>query len=86
MQVLSPADVDPALEGDLRLVDVEGGPSVEMSLTSGILDAYRKTVRAYIAECADACLKRGVAFAQTTTKVALEDFVLRSLLQAGVLA
>ncbi|MCB9933789.1 MAG: DUF58 domain-containing protein [Planctomycetes bacterium] len=85
VQLLAPQEVNPDLEGEVRLLDMEDGPSVETTLTPARLDAYRATVRRFIAECGETCLRRGAAFASSTTDRPLEDLFLHDLQRAGVL-
>ncbi len=85
IQVLAKAEVDPDLEGDLRLIDVETGLKVELNLSPAILDAYRARVRSFIALFAETARRRDAAFLQTTSDVRVEDFLLRSLVQEHVL-
>lgn len=42
VQLVRPSDGAPALEGDVRLVDCETGIGEDVSITPGVLDAYRK--------------------------------------------
>ena len=44
VHVMSPDEIDPPLAGDLKLIDVETGTAQEVSLDSGLRDAYRERV------------------------------------------
>lgn len=85
VQVLSPEDVNPTIEGEVRLLDSEDGPPVSTTLTPARLEAYRKVVKRFIAECGETCLKRGVAFSSIVSDSRLEDLFLHDLQKAGVL-
>jgi len=78
-------ELEPSLEGDLRLIDSETGQKVEVSLAPSVLEAYRRTARAFVADCAETCRRRGAAYAQTSTKEPFESFLLRILVQQGIL-
>lgn len=46
--VLAPEELNPTMVGDLRLIDVETGGSVDASTSSQVLDEYAHTVRSFI--------------------------------------
>ena len=45
LHVLSPDELDPPLEGDLRLVDAETGDGIDVTADLPTLDAYRAAPR-----------------------------------------
>lgn len=45
LQILSDIELDPDLEGDLRLIDAEGGTPVEITANSYALKEYRKRLQ-----------------------------------------
>ena len=47
LHVLSPDELDPALEGDLRLVDVETGDGIDVTVDLATLDAYKARLAAW---------------------------------------
>ncbi len=85
IHVLAPGDVDPPLDGELRLIDSETGGTLDLHVADAAREAYRQTARTFIAEWADACRRRGVAYAQTRTDVPLDEFLLRALVGEGLL-
>jgi uncharacterized protein (DUF58 family) len=44
VQVLSPFELDPGIEGDLRLIDAESGAAVEITANGPTLTEYRKNL------------------------------------------
>jgi uncharacterized protein (DUF58 family) len=46
--VLAPEELEPTMTGDLRLVDVETGVTVEASTSSAVLDEYAAAVQRFI--------------------------------------
>lgn len=85
VQVMAPSELDPDLEGDLRLIDMETGHKVEVSLADAILQQYRKRARAFVADCAETSRRSGCAWALAKSDDDFEDFVLRVLVAEGVL-
>src|SRR5437660_3435546 len=47
LQILSPDELDPDLQGDWRLQDSEGVGNVDVSVSPGILQAYRQRLAAF---------------------------------------
>jgi uncharacterized protein (DUF58 family) len=84
VQVLHPDELSPSFDGDLLLKDLETEQGVEVSLTPAVLAAYERTAKAFVAECADVSRRRGAAFSWTKTDANMEDFVLRTLVQEGL--
>ena len=85
VQVLAPSDVDPDVEGDLRLIDSESAESLEVDLSPRVRDQYRERVRHWIAGCAETCRRRGASFVTTTSDTGVETLLLRDMMRQGVL-
>jgi uncharacterized protein (DUF58 family) len=83
-QVLSPEEVDPPLEGDLRLVDVEDADAAEVSLTQDLRKAYRRNLEAFCGGLREFCRKHGFAYLFTTTDRPFDRLVLSYLRAVGV--
>jgi uncharacterized protein (DUF58 family) len=83
-QVLDPVEIDPAVAGDLRLVEPEGGRVLEITAN----DALVKRYKAEFGRAQDAlsrfCRERGIGLVSTTTAIPFEDLVLR-VLRSGAL-
>jgi hypothetical protein len=59
LQLLSEVEVDPDLEGDLKLIDGEGGQPVEITANGMVLKEYRKRLEGHNAALADATRRAG---------------------------
>lgn len=86
VQVLAPAELSPALEGDLRLVDVETGAAEEISVSPALMEAYIRRRDAFLAEAVSFCRRRAIPYSLVNTAWPLEDVVLQRLAEAGLLA
>jgi len=86
LHVLDPAERDPQLLGNFRLVDSENGTSKEVSITPLILKAYREQLEQFLNGVKQFCLSRGITYQPVSTTDNLEDILLRSLRGAGILA
>ncbi|HWE63660.1 MAG TPA: DUF58 domain-containing protein [Chloroflexota bacterium] len=84
LQVLSPQELQPDLEGDLTLVDAETQGRVELSVTPAVLRRYQEALAAYTAEIGEWCRGQGLAFAQLSSATPVEDVALRLLRRMGV--
>lgn len=85
VHVLAREDVDPDLDGDLRLIDAETGDAVEVNVDGDVLEAYRERARRFLAHCRECARRRGTAYGAAVTDEGVEEFLLRSLVGAGVL-
>jgi uncharacterized protein (DUF58 family) len=59
LQILSDMELDPDLEGDLRLIDAEGGAPVEITANSYALKEYRRRLEEHNAQIVDAVRRIG---------------------------
>lgn len=86
VHVLADDELDPPLEGDLRLVDRESGETVDVTADLGTLDAYRARLTAWQEGLAIACQRRGVAYVPVSSSLALADLVFAELRRRRVVA
>jgi uncharacterized protein (DUF58 family) len=84
--VLAPADLRPALSGDLVLVDGESGEELPITVDEEVLDRYEATVRAWADEMQQTCRSLGIGYTRLSTADDLEAVLLGDLRRAGVLA
>jgi uncharacterized protein (DUF58 family) len=84
VQILAPEEVNPAVRGDLKLVDSETGAIQEVTFGKFRLNAYRQTVQNYIQRLREYCQARGVNFFSATSDTPLEKLLLKQLREAEV--
>lgn len=87
VHVLAPDELEPGAElvGDWQLVDVEPGAPLQATITPGVLRAYRRLLKNFIAEADDFCRRRGVTYVLLRSDARLRDVLMRTLRTAGVL-
>lgn len=85
LHVLAPEEVDPPLEGDLRLVDVEDGHEVEVTADYPMLQRYREGLAAWQAEVRRFCSAREMRYVPVVTDVPFEELLFAVLRTGGVL-
>ncbi|MDQ3870292.1 MAG: DUF58 domain-containing protein [Chloroflexota bacterium] len=86
LHTLSPDELDPPLEGDLRLVDHETGAGVDITADLGTLGAYRTRLAVWQSELESVCAKRRAAYAPVSTTLPLAELVFAELRRRRVLA
>jgi uncharacterized protein (DUF58 family) len=79
IHLLTPDEVNPPLAGDVKLVDVESGKDMEISLDSTILDRYSHRLDRWKGEIASFSRNRGIHYVPVTTSIPWERLVLHSL-------
>lgn len=79
IQVLSPIELDPDLEGDLRLLDSETGEPVEVTANLQTLRAYKASLAAHCQAVEDAVVRLGGRFAQSVVGQPIPEFFTRDL-------
>lgn len=85
LHVLSPDELDPRLEGDLRLVDAESGEGVDVTVDLAALDEYKARLGAWQASFADLAMKRRAAYIPLSTDLPLADLVFAELRRRQVI-
>ncbi|MBS1716842.1 MAG: DUF58 domain-containing protein [Armatimonadetes bacterium] len=75
LQVLSAPELDPDLEGDLKLIDSENGGVAEVTANGATLLAYRKRLAEHNAGISDGLRRAGGRYALTQTGEKLEQII-----------
>ena len=86
MHTLSTDELDPPLEGDLRLVDRETGEGVNVTADLSALDEYKARLAAWQQRLEEQSAKRRVAYVVTPTTLPLADLVFAELRRRNVVA
>jgi len=85
LHVLSPDELDPALEGDLRLVDVETGDGIDVTVDLATIDAYKARLATWKAGFADLAAKRRASYVDLSSDTNLADLMFAELRRRRVL-
>jgi uncharacterized protein (DUF58 family) len=86
LHILAPDELDPAIEGDLRLVDVESGDGVDVTVDLATIDAYKARLAAWQESLADLAAKRRASYVSLSTDVPLAELVFAELRRRRVLS
>ena len=84
VHLLAPEDLNPDLEGDLDLHDVETNKVVAVSLTPSTIKDYSTIANRWAETVAEACRGTGASYLRTFTDDDLEQLLMGSWQQAGL--
>ena len=79
LHTLSPDELDPALEGDLKLVDSETGDGIDVTVDLAALDDYKARLAAWQESLADLAAKRRASYVPLSSATPLADLVFAEL-------
>ena len=79
LHVLSPDELDPQLEGDLKLVDSESGERIDVTVDLATIDDYKARLAAWQGGLADLATKRRASYVPLSSDVNLNDLVFAEL-------
>jgi uncharacterized protein (DUF58 family) len=85
LHILSPDELDPALEGDLRLVDAESGQGVDVTADLATIDAYRTRLDQWKQSFADLAARRRASYVDLASDTPLNDLIFAELRRRRVL-
>jgi uncharacterized protein (DUF58 family) len=86
LHLLAPDEIEPPLQGDLRLTDVETESALDVSLDSGIRQLYRDRLDAWKGEIKSECHRSGSGYLFICTDEPWDKIVLTGMRRAGIVA
>lgn len=84
LQLHDPKEADPALLGDVELLDVETDSARKVTVTEKNIRAYRKLFTDHQNSVRDYCRNYGLGCTQSPATVPFDDLILHMMRQAGV--
>jgi uncharacterized protein (DUF58 family) len=85
VQCLSPQEIEPDLQGDLKLKDIEDNDTAEVSITQPLMKQYKANLNAYCLALKDYITRRGGTYLFSSTAVPFDTLVLNYLRERGLL-
>jgi uncharacterized protein (DUF58 family) len=85
LHVLAPDELDPPLEGDLRLIDAETGDAVDITADLATIDAYKARLVTWKSGFADLAAKRRASYIDLASDVPLTELMFAELRRRRVL-
>lgn len=84
LHILSPAEMDPDLKGDLKLVDCEDNDEAEISVSGQLLKKYKATLAAFVDQTRRFCSQRGMTYMLTRSDQGADVMVNQYLRERGL--
>lgn len=84
LHVVSAGERDPALRGDLLLIDSETAADLEVSLSDQVLKRYRARVGRWLSAVAEGCRRRDIAYQLVSPQDDLDRLLTVELREQGV--
>lgn len=85
VHILAPEEADPQLEGDLKLLDSEGGQAVEITGDYDLLSRYRQNLAVWQEQVKDFSQRRRMHYVPLVTTLPLDQLLFAWMRQRGVL-
>ncbi len=85
VHLLSVEEIEPDLQGDLRLLDCEDGDVAEVSVSAALLNRYRQTLAAFLQSAREFCNRRGIVYLPARNDVSVEELIQGYLRQRGLI-
>jgi uncharacterized protein (DUF58 family) len=84
IHLLSQEELEPDVKGDLRLVDCEDHDEAEVTVSAPLLNRYRQTLNAFIAEAQQFCSRRGMRYLLANNQTPLDEVLATHLRRRGL--
>lgn len=85
IQPLSAFEMQPDLEGALRLKDAEGEKELELLADEAALRQYQQTLQTFLQDCRGQCQKQGVSYVLLDGRVPFEEAFLPAMAGASLI-
>jgi uncharacterized protein (DUF58 family) len=84
MQVLSPVEFEPDVQGDLRLIDCEDGDEAEITVSMPLIKRYKQTLAAFVDSAREFCNRRGMSYLLARSETPIEELLTGYLSTRGL--
>ena len=85
VHVLAPEELNPEIEGQIRLLDSETGEARDISVTPAMLLQYDKELNLFMNKIREFCSRMGAAYIQVSSEEPIEKIVLEEFTKAGII-
>jgi hypothetical protein len=83
IQLYDRSEAEPALKGDLELLDVETGSLRKVTITERNLRQYRQVFEKFQESLRRYCKTYGLACVRTTAEIPFDELILKMMRNAG---
>jgi uncharacterized protein (DUF58 family) len=84
VQVLSAEELEPEIQGDLRLIDCEDADVAEVTISGPLMKRYKQTVAGFVDSVREYCTRRGMGYILARNQVPVEELVTGYLRTRGL--
>ena len=85
IHVLSPEELNPELEGQVRLLDSETGKVMDVAVTPALLKQYHSKLNEFNSNIKEFCSRMGATYIQISSADSIEKIVFEQFTGAGVI-
>lgn len=85
IHVLSPEELNPEIEGQVRLLDAETGKVMDVAVTPALLKQYHQKLNEFNNGIKEFCSRMGTAYIQVSSVDSIEKIVFEQFTVAGVI-
>lgn len=85
IQILYDEERDPLIEGDIRLIDSETKHNKELTVTSYLLDEYKKMLKDYNDSLIKYAFNRGMSFLSVNSETEIEQVIFKIFKNSGLI-
>ena len=86
VQICDPREADPAIKGDVELLDVESDTIRKVTITERNLRQYRRIFAEFLESVRNYCNTYGIGGTLASTEIPFDELLLRMMRAAGALA
>jgi uncharacterized protein (DUF58 family) len=84
IQLLSQAEIEPDVKGDLKLVDCEDQDVAEISVSAPLLARYKTTLNAFTSGAQEFCSRRGMNYLLANNQTPVKELISSYLRRRGL--
>jgi len=84
IHVLSQEELQPDVQGDLKLVDCEDQDEAEITVSAPLLSRYQQTLSAFVGGAQDFCTRRGMHYFLANNQLPVQELVAQHLRRRGL--
>jgi uncharacterized protein (DUF58 family) len=86
IHILAPAEVHPAISGDMKLIDRETGRFVDVTLNQRALNLYQQRYQSWTRGIENFCARHGILYERVESSQQLDKLLLQSFRRRGLVA
>jgi uncharacterized protein (DUF58 family) len=86
IHVLDDDELEPRLDGEVALMDAEGSRERRLFVDAELTRRFQEELALYFRDIESTCARLGVDYLRTTTRIAFDEFILKSLRQLGTVS